>query len=254
MSQHNFLPETESLIERLTEQSGYPVSIVDDPSLKIPATVSMGKPGRPIHIIRFRPDALCLDYLMAVQTSYAIRLFSMPPEERFQLSARTESREQIIAEVSRLNPQLDAGQARTLGEQLFDGLMLQARSCPTGIVVDLLLYRDCPGLRAQQRDNLTSQCQQNVNCLSGRYDRDFPQRIVQGNRAMNAAHAFFAADLLQQPHLAVPYRAVGLEKTALSLLEEVTSQPLDTIDDRELIAAWGAKLGIEDWFAWLPFG
>ena len=254
MSQHNFLPETESLIKRLTEQSGYPVSFVDDPSLKIPATISIGKPDRPIHIIRFRPAALCLDYLIAVQTSYAIRLFSMPPEKRFELSARTDSREGIIAEVSRLKPQFDAGLARTLGEQLFDGLMLQARSCPTGVVVDLLLFRGCPGLRAQQRKSLTLQCQQNANCLSGRYDRDFPQRIVQGNRAMNAAHAFFAADLLQQPHLAVPYRAVGLEKTALSLLEAVTSQPLENIDDRELIAAWGAQLGIDDWFVWLPFG
>jgi hypothetical protein len=254
MSQHNFLPETETLLKRLTEQSGYPVSLVDEPSLKIPATVSIGTTDRPIHIIRFHPDARFLDYLIAVQTSYALRLFSMPPEGRFQLSAKTGSREQIVAEVGRLNPRFDAGMARTLGEQLFDGLMLQARSCPTGIVVDLCLYRDCPGLRAQQRDSLTAQCQQNVNCLSGKYDHDFPKLIVHGNRAMNAAHAFFAADLLQLPHLAVPYRAVGLEKTALALLGEVTSKPLDSIDDRELITAWGAQLGIEDWFAWLPCG
>lgn len=254
MSQNNLLPETVSLLEHLKEQSGYPVSCVDDPSLKTAATVSMGSPDRPIHIIRFRPNEPFIDYLIAVQASYAIRLFSTPPDKRFQLSATESYREQVCIEVKRLNPNLNERLVGELGSQLFDGLMLQVRSCPTGILVDLWLYRDYPGLRSQQAQHLLSQCQENVKCLSGTYDLSFPEKIVRGNRAMNAAHAFFASDLLQQPHLIVPYRAVGLEKIALSLLKEVTAQPIDVFDDRALITAWGDQLGISDWFRWLSFG
>jgi hypothetical protein len=169
------------------------------------------------------------------------------------LSANLDRRIQAIAEVRRLNPQLEDKLAIELGEQLFDGLMLQARSCPTGILVDLLIFRDYPRLRPQQRQSLLDQCQVYVKCLSGVYDRTFPEQIVKGNRAMNAAHAFFAADLLKEPHLAIPYRAVGLETVALGLLKDVTGQAIDKIDDRDLIESWGTQLGIADWFVWLPY-
>jgi len=254
MTGEALLPDTQAIIEQLEALSGYPVSCVADPAIGTLATISAATPDRPIHLIRYRPGVVSRDYQIAVEAGYAIRLFAMRPEDRFQLRARPGCREQVIKEFKRLNRELDDKLGREVGGQLFDGLMLQLRSCPIGILLDLWLYRDYPGLRPQQRQNLETQCQGNVNCLSGKYDREFPERIVQGNRAMNAAYALFAADLLQQPQLAIPYRAAGLESVGMALLQHITGQPLEAIDDRQLIVAWAEQLNVADWLDWAPLG
>lgn len=253
MSPQGLLPETLEILRRLEERSGYPVSFFEDSSLRLLATMKTGTPSNPIHVIRYQPGGKAPDYQIAIEAGYALRMFARPPEKRFHLAGNDEFRSRVVSEVKALNPDLDAQGAEGLGGHLFDGLLLQLRSCPTGILVDLWIHGNYPGLRGLQAASLTAQALENTQCLGSEHERRFPRVIVRGNRAMNAAHALFVSDLLGQPHLAVPYRAAGLEAAATALLAEVTAQPIGQIDDQALITAWAERLGVAAWLKWLPF-
>ena len=253
MGLQGLLPETHQIIRDLEERSGFPVSFFEDHSLQLLATIRTGTPSNPVHIIRYRPGEQTPDYQIAFEAGYALRMFARPPEKRFHLSGNDQYRTQVVDEVRELNPDLDSATAESLGAQLFDGLLRQLRSCPTGLLVDLWIYRSYPSLRGLQAASLEAQAMENAQCLSKHIERSYPRIVVQGNRAMNAAHAFFIADLLDQSHLAVPYRSAGLEVIGRDLLSDVTTQPADEIDDQALIISWADRLGVSDWLKWLPF-
>jgi hypothetical protein len=249
----SLLPETKEIIDLLENQSGFPVTYVRDENLSVLATIKTGTPSSPIHVIRFRPDGIAPDYQISVEVGYALRTFNLPPEKRFHLSAQEEYRNEAIREVQQRNPQLSTKEAYRLGAQVFDGLLLQLRSCAVGILVDLWIYRDYPGLRLLQANSLEHQARENTQCLAQNFERALPKKIVAGNRSMNAAHALFIGDLLNKPHLAIPYRAAGFERIGTELLSGLTNQSLVDIDDQALILDWAKYLGIENWIKWLPF-
>lgn len=253
MNLQGILADTRSILETLEAASGYPASCFEDPSLTVLATIKTGTPSSPIHVIRYRPGEAAPDYQIAVEAGYALRTFNQPPERRFHISGDDASRNEVISEVKHLNPQMDVSKAEAVGGHLFDGLLTQLRSCPTGMLVDMWIHANYPGLRALQASSLEAQAHEYTQCLAQELDRAYPQKIVHGNRVMNAAHAFFVSSLLNKPHLAIPYRAAGLEPIATELLSDITKQPLDKIDDQSLIMAWADRLGVASWIKWLPF-
>lgn len=180
-------------------------------------------------------------------------MFSRPPDARLHLTGNEAERNRVGDALLRKQPGLDPAQATAVGQQLFDGLLLQLRSMPVGILVDLTLHRGHPELRAFQRESLTAQAQENTGSLAAEFSRNYPETIVQGNRAMNVAYALFVADLTDSPHLAIPFRAAGLEGVGTQLLANLTAEPADQVDDRALIESWARQLGIDGWLKFLPF-
>ena len=246
------LPATQALIAQLERLSGFPVSVVEDGSMPLLATIRTGTPSNPLHIIRVRPGDALPDYHVAYEVGFALRMFSRAPEARFNLAGNEAERRRVCEALLRKQPGLAPDQAEAVGRQLFDGLLRQLRSVPVGMLVDLTLHRDHPELRALQRQSLTAQAQENTTSLAAEHGRNFPEVVVQGNRAMNAAYALFVADLTDAPHLTVPFRAAGLESAGAQLLASVTAEPADQVDDRALIETWARQLGISDWLKFLP--
>lgn len=253
LSHQVLLPETYKILEDLEGLSGFPVSFLEDPTLSVLATIRTGTPSSPVHIIRYRPGKEAPDYKIAIEAGYALRMFARPLEKRFHLSGNERYRAEAIAEVQRLDPSLEDSAAEAMGKHIFDGLLLQLRSCPVGLLVDIWIYKNHPGLRSLQAASLREQIGENTQCLSKELEKRFPRLIVNGNRAMNAAQTLFVADLLNEPHLVVPYRAAGFVSIATDLLSSVTARPFDEIDDMILISTWADSLGIRDWIKWLPF-
>jgi hypothetical protein len=253
MTLSSLLPETRAIIEELEQRSGYPVSWFEDPTLSVLATVRTGTPGRPIHVIRYKPGAARPDYPIAFEAGLAIRMFQHPPEQRFHLSGDTTKLDEIATEIRKRHPAMAPDVVRALSRQLFDGLMLQLRSCAPGILVDTWIFEGFPGLRAAQAASVAQQLATNVQSLSPEHARQFPTLIVKANRAMNAAYAIALGRLLGQPQHLIPYRAAGLEAIGLELLADLAASGRGGIDDRALITAWAKRLGVERWLAWLPF-
>jgi hypothetical protein len=252
MDASGLLLETQTIIAELEDRSGYPVTYHADPSLRVLATIKTGTPGSPVHVIRYQPAKSQPDYQIAYECGFALRMFHRAPEDRFHLAANEACLPEVTEDLQRLNPALDSAALDQLSRHLFDGLLLQLRSCPTGMLVDLWLYRNHPGLRMLQAASLQKQVIEYAQCLAEGLER-YPQKVVHGNRAMNAAHALFVSDLLNQPHLAVPYKMAGLADIGTQLLADVLAAPLESTDDRRLISAWADRLGVLPWIQWLPF-
>lgn len=247
------LPATREIIQELEERSGYPVSFLEDPGLKVLATVRMGTSRSPVHIIRYQPGAATPDYQIAVEAGHAIRMFRHPPAQRFQLSSTPEPHLIVAKALAKQHPRLPKAQREQMATFLVDGVLLQLRSCPTGLLVDYELYQRYPTLRPLQAQSCSAQLATNVQVLALEYQQRFPPTILAANRAMNAAFAMGVGELLQTPQVMIPYRAAGLEQIALALLAVLPDPQGATPDDRGLITAWAQHLGLVAWLHWLPF-
>ena len=252
MIRDELLAATRSTLEDLEAISGYPVSFLEDASLKTLAAIRIASDRQPIHLIRYRPGAKDIDYLVAFEAALAIRTYRHAPERRLQLSGQPAAREQIRAEVARMHPELPPDRRQSFSDFLFDSLLTQLRSVPPGLLVDYSLYRLHPEIRSLQARSVASQLAENVKALGPEVTRQFPAIIVNANRAMNAAYAIAMATLLQAPQHQIPYQAMGLEQTALDLLALQPSPDAPEPDDTALITAWAERLSITSWIAWVP--
>jgi hypothetical protein len=97
---------------------------------------------------------------------------------------------------------------------------------------------------------LQSQVQQNVPCLNAEVDKMSPADVVKASRAMNAADAFQAAELVGIPPLAIPYQAAGFEALARELIAITRAVPTTADPDREIVDSWAEKLGLSRWYVW----
>ncbi len=253
MTPSALLPPTQTILKELERLSGYPIAFLEDPSLKVLSSVRIASPANPVHTIRYKPGASSPDYQIAVEAGHAIRMFRHPSERRFQLSGAPAYRATLAADVAKLHPNVPQDRLRVLSDFLFDGTLLQLRSCPTGLLVDYNIFTTCPSLRPLQAQSIKDQLKANVKVLAPDQMDRFPKQVVTANRAMNAAFAIGVSELLGEPHLAVPYRAAGLEQVGLNLLSDLPPLDSEEIDDRALITAWATRLGLAPWLQWLPF-
>ncbi len=70
----NLRPETMGILEKVEEFSGRPVEFKPDSSLPLRATLKMARNGAPSHVLHYRPSNEPIDYWVAYQASYALRL------------------------------------------------------------------------------------------------------------------------------------------------------------------------------------
>jgi hypothetical protein len=134
------LRETTRLLVKLVEEhSGYPVQVVDDPSLNTFAAIRLARrTGVPAHILAYRPVGnQAPDYLIAFQCGFALRLFAVPPELRLEtginkagLRRVRETLEQTLRQNHHTLAANDLEQALT---QMYGGLIAHLRSVPVGL-------------------------------------------------------------------------------------------------------------------------
>ena len=85
------------MIALVEEKSGIPVRVTQDPKLPTIATVRMARKGSvPAHLIIYKPNPGELpDYQICFQCGFILRLFSNPPEKRFNLTDTPIGREEV---------------------------------------------------------------------------------------------------------------------------------------------------------------
>ncbi len=125
-----FSPEAQQLIEQVEQTSGLPVHVVEEPSMRMRATVVAARGGAPAHLIRFKPGILNPDYLVASQLLFLLRRLALPPAERWDL-AGTPSEQDVAIKVLGLGV-FPVDFARNMVGQVSN----QMRSFPVGFRVD----------------------------------------------------------------------------------------------------------------------
>ena len=250
---------TRAIIGLVEQVSGHPVLVTQDPSLRTLASVRMARGGAPAHTIRYKPAAEGIDYLIAYQCGFILRLFAVPPAERWDFAPSQRGREIVHQLLSgREGParklKLPPEAVNRLCDQLFDGLMVQLRSIPVGLRVDTWIRREYPDLAALQRTAVLQQLQDNQATLGPEVRKIAPPKVYKASVSINAAFAAFWSRTFGDPALDLPYKAAGFHKSGLELLRFLDEIPDEPTQDRSLIEAWGGALNLSSWYQWVPFG
>ncbi len=238
------------------ETTGCPVYA--EPDLSLPpsqlAKVVVAHAGLQLHRILYRPDAEP-DYLICHHCGFILRLFSVPPQERFELGFSEQADEEIRLLVGGhpVMGQLPPESAAPLVKMLRNGLVNHLRSVPVGMRVDEWVAASFPELADLQRQAALRQVEDAATTLAPRFRQVSPNRIYQPTQAISAAFAQFWAGRLNQPQIALPYKAAGYLKAGEELLAIWRSIPGDAGHDRQLVDAWAEKLGLANWPRWVPY-
>lgn len=248
----NLRPETMAIVKRVETLSGCPVEFKPDSSLTLRATLQMARNGAPAHVFKYRPTNDPIDYWVAYQAGFAIRLFDLPPNERFDFVGTGDGVGQVETLIKTGQP-LSEGDKAHLAE--FAGMathwaLLNLRSFAIGMRIDQWIFDEHPSLRELQAAGIDSLQQENLSLLSKRMGNlAIPVPLL----APVAAYALFADRLLKRATYAIPYRAAGVLESGKELLTVSDSISTNRSHDCELVDAWARSIGMNGWYRWAPF-
>jgi hypothetical protein len=128
--------------------------------------------------------------------------------------------------------------------------MVNLRSYAIGLRIDRWIADRYPSLKAMQRQGMDAIQEENLRLLSRRSGKlTIPVQLL----GPVAASALFADRLLGRSTYAIPYRAAGALDLGAELLAIVDRVPPDAAHDRELVDAWADAMGMNGWYAWIPY-
>ncbi|MEO8124445.1 MAG: hypothetical protein ABI633_10385 [Burkholderiales bacterium] len=240
------------MLQRIETLSGRPVEFKPDSSLTLRATLQLARNGAPTHVLRYRPANEPLDYWVAYQAGYLLRLMELPPDQRFDFAATGAADEQVQELLATGQPMTDTDNATLpeFAQMTAHWALLNLRSYAIGMRIDQWLAEVYPALRESQAAGMDALQQENLQLLSKRMGNlSIPVPLL----GPLAAYALFADRLLGKSVYAIPYRAAGVLDLGAELLAINDAMPPDTKHDRELVDAWAAATGMTGWFAWTPY-
>jgi hypothetical protein len=245
------LSSTKKIIETVEELTNRPVYIREDPSLETLAHIQIARGDAPMHLLRYKPRGEELpDYFIAYQCGFVIRLWSTPPEKRFDFGPSEEghAKMQVLLSDSAITEPV-----RKMGDFLLNNLMTQLRTYPIGLRIESWLLNDFPELRELQKKGIHTQLEQNTQALAVGSRGLFPAKIYKANASMNAAFAAFWSKEWNDPALTAPYKVAGFLDSGLRLLKILDRIPDEPAFDVELVDAWAQELGIKGWYRTIPY-
>ena len=248
----NLRVATKGILARVEERTGKTIQFMRDEQLKVLATLQMARNGAGFHVLRYRPSNEPLDYLIAYQAGYVLRLFENEPSERFDFLPKPDADKEVAALVT---PTLSMTPADRKVLPKFSDFVAQwalmtLRSLPVGMRIDRCIADDYPELKELQRDSIAVQQQQNMSVMAFKMAKlTVPATLM----AMPAAHALFADQLDADSSFAVPFEATGLLTLGKELMRVMDEVPADAQHDRELVDRWAETLGMTGWYDWILY-
>ncbi|MES2714646.1 MAG: hypothetical protein V4795_02705 [Pseudomonadota bacterium] len=237
----------------MEQRTGRPVQFMRDDSLKVMATLQKARNGASFHVLRYRPTDEHLDYLIAHQAAFVLRLFENPPDQRFDFAPDEAKTATLMRALIPAGRPLTATDAATLPEfAKFTGqwAMMNMLSVPVGMRVDEWIDTTLPDLKDLQRANLAVQQQENVRIISHRVGGLSVPRVL---LSVLAAYAQFVDRLSGTSGFSVPYRAAGLQALGAELLKAWDEVDHSPTHDVELIDRWASLCGLAGHYSWVPF-
>ncbi len=249
--------ETTDVLKRVEEESGIPVEVTSDPSLSTLASIRIARAPATHHVLTYNPTRPGVEYHIAYQCGFVLRLFENPSGERYEFGGTEAGRktvQELLTEQGGVAKKLRLPKAavKQLADQFFDGLLTQLRSYPIGMRIDQWIRETYPALHEAQEASVDRQQRDNAQALNPQIRQMSPPLVFSGNASMNAAYALFCERLLGRGQYVIPYRSVGFEASGRSLLEIWDRIPPDPRHDRDLVDSWAEELEVSDWYRWVP--
>jgi len=251
------LTEITDVLQQVEERSGIPVEVTTDPSMPTFASIKIAKGPATHHVLTYNPTKPGVDYHVAYQSGFVLRLFENSPDERYEFAGTKSGHEAVqglLTEQGGVAKKLRLPKAtmKQLAEQLLDGLLAQLRSYPIGMRIDQWIRETYPALHEAQEGSIDRQQRDNAQVLNPQIRQMAPPLIFSGNASMNAAYAIFCERLLNRSQYIIPYRSVGFEERGQALLNVWDELPAAARHDRVLVDTWADELEVSDWYRWVP--
>ena len=244
--------ETRQLIDRLERLSDREIQMMGVDDLPLLASLQIARDGASFHVLRYKPSSDPLDYVVAHQVGFVLRMFELPAEQRMDF-AGTGHGVTDLEEVIRLTSGSSTADQHVLPEFakfVHQWALMQLRSIPIGMRVDAWLHSSFPALRELVAQGIGVQQQMNADILGRRVGNLTPPPI---HLAPAAAYALFADRLLATNLFAIPFEAVGAVADGKTLLNLFDAIPDDPPHDRQLVDAWAERLGMTGWYEWVHY-
>ena len=241
-----------NILERVEVETGKSIQFLRDEKLSVLATLQMARDGAEFHILRYKPSNEPLDYFVAFQAGFVLRLFENEKTKRFDFSPALGASEQVKTLMTAGNP-LKLNDLKVLPEFakiVGHWALLNLRSLPIGMRIDRWISTEYPELKELQRAGVAVQQQQNMDVLAYQLGKLTVPTTLLG---ANAAYALFADRLFGLESYRVPYEALGLIDHGKNLLQIWDETPTAAINDCELVNRWANALGMADWYKWIPY-
>ena len=248
----NLRPSTLGFLKQVESLSGRPVEFRPDSTLTLRATLQLARHGAPAHLLRYRTTNEPLDYWVAYQAAYALRLFELPADARMDLRGTGEAERQVEA-LLRAGQPLDAADREALPRYkqiVAHWALMNLRSFPIGLRIDQWLASEHPEMRELQLAGIDAIQQENLQVLSKRLGNlSVPTTLL----GPVAACALVADRIRGTESYAIPYHAAGVLDHGHELLAIFDATSADAAHDRDLVDAWGRATGMQDWYSWIPY-
>lgn len=251
---------TREIISLVEQKSGIPVRVSEDPHLPTLASVKIARKGSlPTHLILYKPSpGHPPDYPICFQCAFILRLFSNPPEKRFDLTDSTSGRsavEKLLTAPNGIAVQyrLRKEQLIELRDQYLGGLLTHLRSVPIGLRVTEWLSTSYPDLDPLQHAHVLKELDINRQSLMDDMKRHTPAFVYRSAQFISAAYALYWSEKYSQPRYFNVYRLSGYEKDARTLLDLYSAAPDDPTSDQALIDSWAGHLNLSSWYTWQPY-
>lgn len=243
---------TKGILARVEEQTGKRVQFMRDEDLKALATLQLARNGADFHVLRYRPCDEPIDYLVAYEAGFILRLFDNEPAKRFDFAPRPDAGkavETLVTPTLAMSPE-DWAVLPKFTEIVARWALMTLRSLPIGMRIDRWIAAEHHELKELQRNSLAVQQQQNMDVLAFKMSRlTIPTTLL----ALPAAHALFVDRLSEDGSYSVPFKATGLLENGEELMRVWDELAPDALHDCELVDRWAKSLGMTGWYDWIAY-
>lgn len=223
-----------------------------DEKLPLLATLQMARNGAPYHVLRYSPTNEPLDYMVAFQAGFVLRLFENEPSLRFDfapMETASKNIEPLLSATSALGSE-DKKLLPEFAKFLAQWALMNLRSLPIGMRIDSWIANEYPELKELQLASIAFQQQQNMNLLSYKVGKLMIPTLLMGPIA---AYALFADRLSGSSSYAIPFDAAGVLSQGEALMRIWDSSPTDAQHDCSLVDKWAVECGLAGWYNWIPY-
>jgi hypothetical protein len=246
-------PELVKVFKLVEERTGYPVSVVGEPSLTTMSAMQSATAATNVHLVQINPKhEKVANYLVALQC--AMLLVKWHDPERipdFVLNGeKVRYLEGKVASGMRRMKLPESAVAR-VASSLIQGLLLQLNSVPASILAAEWCHAECHGLRQEQETAMLQELRQASASLAPSVRTHTPADIFDRSIAMNAAYALWWTETSGDRLGLLPYQVTGYLKKGEELLTAMKKIPEDMlVKHPDTVDAWAEILHMQGWYEW----
>ena len=248
----NLQSVTKGILKRVEEITGKSIQFMRDDNLAVLSTLQMARNGAEFHVLRYRPSNDPIDYFVAFQAGFALRLFECDPSSRFDFLPDSDAgrRVDVLLKAGQALGATDQEALPAFADRVAQWALMNLRSLPIGMRIDQWIATDYPELRELQHRGIAVQQQQSMDVLAFRVGKLTVPTTLLGTLA---AYALFADRLMGSETFAIPFQASGLLGHGEELMSIWDAAPHRPDQDRALVDQWAAASGLSGWYSWVPY-